>query len=491
MIYMIQSGFAILALSILTLFVVCLARALFLRSLQLPPRKLDPVSFDAAEQIQIFARTLTFKTVAKIYPQTFDTEPFIALHEHLKTSFPLCHERLAPKSINGPNLLYTWEGKDKNLPGILLMAHQDVVLIEEGTEKDWSFAPFSGAVSDGYIWGRGALDMKNQLTGILAAAELLLKENFQPSRTVYFAFGCDEEVGGIAGARLISEYLYAKGIRLSMVLDEGGAVVSGMVPGTQKPIALVGIAEKGYMTLTLEAHDAGGHSSMPEKTTSLGSVCRALTRIEQHPFKPAIRGAIKQFLRFLAPELPFAQRLVLANTWLFAPIVLRMLSTSKATNALLRTTQAGTMASASDKENVLPQKAEIKVNFRILPGETPASVRRHVEKAIRDKRVSIIDPPYALEPSSISDPFSLQFNSLHQTIRAFFPDALVAPYLVLGGTDSRYYEKVSENIYRFSPVQLDEKELSGMHGTNERISVAAYIKLIQFYHAVIKDICSG
>lgn len=501
---------------LLVLFLICLLRTWTLHSLQTPglaaPRDTIPdhgtpdrdvseyntlehraqvVTIDKEEQIRIFAKTLTFKTIAHMYPEQFDTEPFLLLHQHLKESFPLCHSQLKFETIHELNLLYTWEGTNNTLPGILLMAHQDVVPVEQGTEQNWKYEAFSGTIADSFIWGRGALDIKNQLTGILSAVELLLKEGFQPERTVYLAFGCDEEVGGIAGTRLIAEHLAQHGTKLSYVLDEGGAIVKGMVPGIKKPVALVGIAEKGYMTLTLEAVDKGGHSSMPPAHTALGKACRAVTRIEARPFKPAIEGAVKHFIRYLAPELPFWERLILSNSWIFSRLIISIFSSSQATNALLRTTQAATMATASDKENVLPQKASIKINLRILPGDTSKTVKAHIRKVIKDKNITISDPPYSLEASKVSSPFARPFKKIQEVISSLFPEALTVPYLVLGGTDSRYYETLSENIYRFSPVLLDEQELSGMHGTNERIAIDGYCTLIKFYYALIKKTALG
>ncbi len=480
---MIQVALLITAMGIVA---ACLVTAVMTKSLQLKPQSLPALAIPVDREAQNLAQALSFKTIAKMYPESFDESPFFAFHEFLKTAYPLCHSKLSVEKIGRLNLLYTWEGSNRSLPGILLMAHQDVVPIEPGTEQDWSHEPFSGTIADDCIWGRGALDIKNQLISILAAAELLLAENFQPECTVYFAFGCDEEVGGIRGARIIAEELQKRGIRLAYVLDEGGAIVKDMIPGIKKPVGLIGIAEKGYLTLTLEAHDEGGHSSMPPKHTSLGQAAQALVRLEAKPFKPAIRGAVKHFLRFLAPELPFLERIVLTNKWLFKPLIIKLFSQSKTTNALLRTTQAGTMASASNKENVLPQKSTVTVNFRILPGETAYSVKKHVERAINDRAIRIIDPPYHLEPSKISNPYSASFRAIQQAVSTCFHDAIVVPYLVLGGTDSRFYEPLSANIFRFSPVVLTRDELATMHGTNERISIASLSDMIRFFFLVIK-----
>lgn len=477
---------ALLLIVFVGIVVVCLVTVVMTKTLQCIPGSLPDIAIPIDQTAHNLAQALSFKTIAKMYPEDFDESPFFAFHEFLKTAYPLCHAQLTLEKIGKLNLLYTWKGSNTALPGILLMAHQDVVPIEPGTEQDWSYEPFSGIIADGCIWGRGALDIKNQLISILSATELLLKENFQPMRTVYFAFGCDEEVGGIRGARVIAEELKKRSIRLAYVLDEGGAIVSDMVPGIKKPVGLIGIAEKGYLTLTLKAHDEGGHSSMPQKHTSLGKVARALVQLEAKQFKPAIRGAVKHFLRFLAPELPLLKRIILTNKWLFRPLIIALFSQSKTTNALLRTTQAGTMASASNKENVLPQKSTITINFRILPGETANSVKKHVEQVINDATISIIDPPYHLEPSKVSNPYSSSFRAIQQTLSTCFHDTVVLPYLVLGGTDSRFYEPLSQNIYRFSPVVLTREALATMHGTNEHISIASLAEMVRFFYLLIQ-----
>lgn len=484
----------ILFLFLIIILAICIFNTLNKKSLQIYSQNKsndlifnEDLNIELDKEVKNLSKALTFKTIAKIYPETFDETPFLNFHEFLKNAYPLCFSKLKFEKIGGLNLLFTWQGENPKLPGILLMAHQDVVPIESGTENDWKYDPFSGTISDGYIWGRGALDNKNQLVSILASVEILLKENFCPERTIYLAFGCDEEVGGIRGARIIAEELKNRGVNLLYVLDEGGIILKNMLDGFDKPVNLVGIAEKGYLTLTIEANDEGGHSSMPPKHTSLGRIAKAITKIENKQFNPRIDGVIKYFLRFLAPELNLFNRFILSNLWIFKPLVFLIFSKSKNTNALIRTTQAVTMAKGSNKENVLPQKSSATINFRIIPGESTTSVKKHLEKAIKDKSIKIIDPPYSLEPSIISNPYSSSFKSIQKILSICFPETITVPYLVLGATDSRYYESISENVYRFSPVLLSRDELSIIHGTNERISIDFFIKMIKFFYLLIKE----
>ncbi len=434
------------------------------------------------------AASLRFATVSYPDRAAMNREAFSSLRNFLKQSFPLAHSVLQVEEINQHSLLYHWPGNDPNLKPILLMAHQDVVPVAPGTEEDWRYPPFSGEVAEGFVWGRGALDVKSGLMGILEAVEALLGEGFAPQRSIYLAFGHDEEVGGQQGIARIVEHLKGRNTRFEFVIDEGGTILEGVLPDVQSPVALVGIAEKGYLSLELRVETEGGHSSMPPRQTAIGILSRAITRLEESSF-PAHLEHVESMFRYLAPELPFLRRLVLANLWLFRPLVEQRMRQSREMNAAIRTSIAPTIIGGGVKENVLPQEASATVNFRIMPGETIQFVTEQVERIIDDPRVGIHPLPTQAEASSVSDVDSTSYALLTRTIRqvAGEEQVLVAPYLVTGGTDSRYLNELAENVYRFLFNRLDAQDLKRIHGTDERISVANYAQVIRFYYQLMKN----
>lgn len=368
------------------------------------------------------------------------------------------------------------------------MAHQDVVPVEPGTEGGWEQPPFEGRIAGGYIWGRGAMDDKSGVLGILEAVEMLVVQGFQPTRTVYLAFGHDEEVGGSEGAVKIAELLRSRNVELEYVLDEGLAITDGIVPDIARPVALIGIAEKGFVSLELSVEVEGGHSSMPPPQSAIGILSTAINRLEKNPMPASIEGVEREMFNYLGPEMPFGKRMAIANLWLFKPMVQRTLSASPSTNASIRTTTAATIIEAGLKENVLPSKARAVLNFRILPGDRIEGVAAHVRETINDPRVQINRFGTTFnEPSAISSANSMGFQLIQRTIRGLLPEAVVAPALMLGATDSRHYAKLTNNIYRFSPQRLRPDDVRRFHGTNERISVADYARCVRFYYYLIKD----
>ncbi|MBI4820730.1 MAG: M20 family peptidase [Deltaproteobacteria bacterium] len=417
------------------------------------------------------------------------TTTFQQLHTHLARSFPRTHQTLRVETIEGFSLLYTWQGSDRSKKPILLMAHQDVVPIAPGTEEDWTHPPFSGAISDGFVWGRGALDIKSALVAELEAIETLIAAGFVPKRTVYLAFGHDEEVGG-TGAAAIARALAERGVRLELVLDEGSSMVEGLIPGVKEPVAVIGIAEKGYVSLELSVRAEGGHSSMPPPHTAVGILSQAVTRLEANPF-PSKRTYAGKFFRELAPAMPFHLRLVFTNLWLFGPIVEPILAKTKPMNAAIRTTTAVTMFQAGVKDNVLPQEARAVVNFRIIPGETITTTIEHVESTIANPDVEVrqlTKGSIGNDPSAVSDTNSEAYRRLRTTIRQVTGNGgfVVAPYLVLGATDSRHYAKVSDATFRFVMNLAGPEDLPRIHGTNERVAVKSLEDMIRFYAQLIR-----
>lgn len=437
------------------------------------------------------AEAIRFRTVSYGLDTPVPEKAFRGLHDFIYRKFPMVHETLKREIVNDYSLLYTWEGTDPTLNPILLNAHMDVVPVEPGIEGEWTHPPFSGAVADGYVWGRGAMDMKVSLMGILEAVEYLLDQGFKPERTVYLAFGHDEEIGGRKGAAKIAELLATRGVRLDFSLDEGLVVTHGIIPGVAKPAALIGVAEKGYLTLELTARGEGGHSSRPPRNTAIGALARAIHRLETNQMPAALKSPMSELFDYLAPEMPFYMRALVANRWLFEPVLLARLARKPVTNATIRTTTAPTMISGGIKENVLPNKATALVNFRLLPGDTIDTVNEHVRAMIDDPHVTVRHVGVSRESSPVSDVGSESFAAVAMTVRQVFPDAVVAPGLVIGGTDSKHYLKIADNSYRFVPMRLTSDDPKRIHGINERIAVDNYAEIIRFYVQLLRNSVGG
>jgi carboxypeptidase PM20D1 len=480
----------ILAVALLLFAAALIARAATLRSAQLsvPPAPSIELT-DPGAIVDRFAAALRIPTLSHQDPSQDDPAVFQAFREHLERSFPLLHATLPRELASERSLVYTWPGRDPQQLGVVLMAHQDVVPVEPGTEGNWEQPPFSGAIADGFVWGRGAMDTKSKLVALCEAIEHLIRSGFQPTRTTHLVFGHDEEVGGRAGALPIAKRWEADGARFEWVLDEGGTIGEGLVPGVAAPVALIGIAEKGYMTLALTASAEGGHSSMPPPHTAIGILAEAIERVEGHPIPASLSGATRQFLAAVAPEMEFPLRIAVANADILEPVVLRAFSGSPRSNATIRTTTAVTMVNGGIKENALPASARAIVNFRILPGDTVQSVTEFVREVVADPRVDVqlLAGSSALDPSPVSRVDSLGFALLARTIRETHPDVVVAPNLVLGGTDARYFHAVSESVYRFGPLRLKAEDLKRAHGTNERIGVDDYLDSVRFYIRLLQN----
>jgi len=412
---------------------------------------------------------------------------FAALQDQLASFYPHVFASLEIELFNTSALLLTWPGTNPELEPVLFAAHQDVVPADPGTLDKWEHAPFAGDVADGYVWGRGALDMKNQLAGLLEAVELLLTRGHTPERTIYLAFGHDEEVGGHFGASAIAAALKERGVHLAAVLDEGGVVANGMVPGVDVPVAMIGVGEKGYLTLELSCEGAAGHSSTPPETTTIGILARAIARLEAHQMAPRPAAVAPMFLG-LGEAAPYKYRLFFSNLWLFGGLVSSILQGRPQTNAQVRTTTAVTLIAGGLKDNILPPIARAGVNFRLLPGDTLENVLVHARDTINDERVKLRVPPGAgWEASPVSSTGTPAFARLYRAIHQVFGDVAVTPYLMLGASDARHYTPMCSNVFRFSPVALDEQEINRIHGLNERISVSGLGQMVQFFCQMISE----
>lgn len=458
------------------------------------PQPIPPppdVAVDTSSAAARLAGAIRIPTVSYQDPARIDEDAFLGLHAYLEKSFPKAHRALEREIVNDLSLLYTWRGTEPELPAVVMMAHLDVVPVADGTVGDWTHPPFSGAIVDGYVWGRGTLDVKSGVTGLLEAVELLADTDFAPKRTIYFAFGHDEEVGGTGGAKAIAERLTSRGVKLELVLDEGGAIVRGVVPAVEEPIAMVGIAEKGYISLQLTVKGVPGHSSMPPPHTAIGVLSAALARLEAQPFEPTLEYS-GRFFSYVAPKMPFLRRIPFANLWLFSPIITSVLAGKPPMAASIRTTTAVTMIEGGVKANVLPPEAKAIVNFRIYPGETIESVRAAVIEKIADERVTVDllrdGESFGSDPSPTSEVDGPGFALIERTILsvAQTEGMVVAPYLVVGATDSRYFTGMTKNVYRFLFNRMEAEDLARVHGTDERIAVEDYAKTVAFYYQILR-----
>ena len=479
-------------LKLLLLALVALAVALAVNtwrhgSRQVQVSAIAPPAVDERAAGDSLAAAIRARTVSSYDDPQLNADQFAALHAHLAQRYPKVHASLKREVVGDLSLLYTWEGSDPKAAPIALMAHQGVVPIAPGTERDWQAEPFGGEVKDGFVWGRGAWDDKANLIAELEAVEALLATGFKPTRTVYLVFGADEEVGGARGAAQIAALLKQRNVRLDFVVDEGMLIVEGLVPGLNVPAALIGVAEKGYLSLKLEAKATPGHSSMPPAPgeSAIAQLSRALARLDLQPMPAAVSGVAADMFDTLAPEMSGLSRVALSNRCLFGPLVQSQLEKSAGSNALLRTTTALTVVSAGNKDNVLPGRAEAIVNFRLLPGDTLASVTEHVKRVINDGRITVTAMT-AVEPSGVSATGSRGYQAINRTVRELFAGTVVSPGLMLGATDARHFESLSQQVFRFSPVRAKPEDLSRFHGTNERISLTNLADLIRFYQRLLQ-----
>lgn len=435
------------------------------------------------------AEAVRMRTISHEDRALIDWAPFDEFHAFLERTYPLVHRDLRREVVAGHSLLYTWEGADPAAPPVLLMGHLDVVGVEPGTEGDWEHPPFAGECDEQHLWGRGTIDDKGAVIALFEAVESLLGEGFRPDVTLHLAIGHDEEIGGAEGAAAVSALLASRGVRLDFVLDEGGAVVSGLLPGLGKPVALLGIGEKGYLNVELIAEGSGGHSSVPPPHTAIGLLAAAVQRLEAGPM-PARLDVQAGFFAALAPAMGGIQGLALRNLDRLGPLVERRLSSLPAGNALIRTTSAVTMIQGGVKPNQLPQSARAVANFRVLPGDTAAGVLAHVRKVVGEGiAVRQVEGGFSAEPSVLADTGSASYRLVAETVEEVFPGATVAPWIVMGATDSRHYLPVAESVYRFSPFRFTPEDMSRMHGTGERMRLTDADGAVAFYRRLVMRAC--
>jgi carboxypeptidase PM20D1 len=452
----------------------------------------DP-EVDRQQITEHLSEAVKFRTIS--HPAHFDRDEFLGLHGYLEEAFPRVHQQLKREVIGEYSLFYTWKGSEEALDPVLLMAHLDVSGIAAGTENAWTFPPFEGLEADGYIWGRGTLDYKVGVTASLEAIETVLTKGIPIRRGIHLCFGHDEEVGG-AGAIQVAELLRSRGVHPNCVIDEGLSITDGIVPGISKPVALVGISEKGLAVIELSVESPEtGHSMAAPKQTTIGILAAAVNRLEEKSFPARIDGPTREMIRVLASEMPLVSRVALSNLWLFGGLAIRGFSKSPATNATIRTTASVSSFEGGGAFGAIPFKARATLRLSVLPGESIATTIESIRRIVDDARVKI--KPFEFgplgirgfysEPSPVSSVNSPSFVALKQTIQQVFPEVCVAPGLVIAATDSRHFADLSDNVFRFCPFRLGPGDLARIHGIDERISIDNYERIVKFYIQLIQN----
>ncbi len=442
---------------------------------------------DVARAARHLAEAIRFRTISHQDSARNDWSEWDRFDGWLVTTYPAAHVAMNREIVAGHTLVYTWPGSDASLAPMVLLAHHDVVPVTPGTEGDWTHPPFEGVVADDAVWGRGSVDDKGSLVGIFEAVEALAAAGFAPLRTVIVLSGHDEEAGG-TGAHTVAETWRARGMAPLFALDEGMAIVADL-PLAGRPVALVGVAEKGYATLRITAPATGGHSSAPPPETGVEVLARAVLAVASRPFPMRFSGPAADMIRTLAPEAGLGTRIAVANTWLFEPLLIAKIAATPAGAASLHTTIAPTMLRGSPKENVLPQDATAWINYRIAPQDTAAEVMARAQTATRRLKVQLAWEGPAYDPS----PVSSADTDAYRVIGALASDGgqvPVAPGLVTATTDSRYLAGIARDVYRFQPIVASLRDFEMIHGTNEHLTLDNLRRMTVFYSRLLATTAS-
>ncbi len=446
---------------------------------ELPVVDVDRLAMQLSEAIQ-------FQTISRRRFPDGRPEDFQSFLDWVQTSFPSATKTMERELINGLTPLYRWKGTGAERP-ILLTAHYDVVPVQDLSGARWEHPPFGGVIADGFVWGRGAMDDKGALVAMLAAVEVLIADGFQPNRDIYFSFGHDEEIGGAEGASAVADHLAAQDIQLAWSLDEGSAVLRAIVPGLNRDIASINVAEKGYITVDIKAKGEGGHSSLPPRKTAVGELAEAVVALQEKPVPGGLTGVSKEFFDALGPDFPLLQRVLFANQWLSRPILEMALSGSPSTDAMLRTTMAPTMLEGSTKENVLPQEATATVNFRLHPRDSVEDIVNLTQERVGDELEVTLRSGFQRGASAVSRSDNDAFNGLALTFGQVFGDVIIVPGLTIAGTDTRHYSRVADDSYRINPFVMTAKDIPRLHGVNERLSLEDLERATQFYAVLLRN----
>lgn len=489
---MLKRGLLGLAILVTGLVVVVLFRTYQLTYESPGINPVDQPSFDREGAVDRLSRAVQFPTVSFQDPEDMDHDAFEGFIAFMEEAYPRVHETLERERVgeNGYTLLYRWEGRDTSRAPIMLMGHYDVVPIEGGTRQEWEQPPFSGRRAGGYVWGRGTLDDKSGTLSAFEAVEYLLGTGYQPEQTIYLAANHDEEIGGHRGAAEVAELLEKREVELNFLVDEGMPVAQEIIQGIESPLAMIGVAEKGSLTLKMEVIREGGHASMPPQQTAIGELSSAVHELKENPMPGRFGDLLQRSFEPVSSELPFVYRMGLANLWLFRPVIESRLSDIPHTNAAMRTTIAPTIFQAGMKTNVLPAHAEAILNFRIHPQDSIGSVLEHVDETIDDPSIEIHRFDGAREASFVSDLNTRSYQRFKRSIWETFGEIPVAPSMFVAATDSRHFHNLTHDIYRFRPIRARPSDRTRLHGTDERLSIDNYMEMIHFQIRLLRNTTS-
>ena len=476
----------IYVLSAIGILLAALIAIILIRTLLFVPRKqveqiLSPVIVNGEKATGDLAEMIKCRTVSDRDKSLEDESQFERFEALLPELFPLIHKKCKFEKVGDRALLYKWEGKHSDAPTVF-MSHYDVVSVEE---ENWEKPAFEGIVENGVLWGRGTLDTKGTLNGIMQAAEALIAEGFVPLNDIYFAFGGDEEING-HGASDIVALFKERGIKPGMVIDEGGAVADNVFPGVKQPIALIGIAEKGMLNIEYTVKGGGGHASSPAPHTPVGRLSAACVRVENSPFKFRVTRPAKMLFNIAGRHSTFLYRMIFANLWCFSPALNLFAKLSGGEiNALVRTTTAFTQMEGSKGMNVIPPVARMVSNHRILPGDTVDSVVARIKKKVNDEKIEV-NVIGGNNPSVISDTACEAYERVRSTVAETWTGVIVSSYLMVACSDSRHWGEISDKVYRFSAMSMSGEERASIHGNNEKIPVATISKTVEFFIRLMK-----
>lgn len=475
-------------LLVLFIAVLALSAVLLYNTFRFPsapaPRQALQISGISDSAALHLSEALQIKTVSFGDTLAIDTAEFVKFRSFLESTYPTVHTQLPRMIFSEFSYVFTWKGKDTTLAPYVLMAHMDVVPVEPVAESKWSVPSFSGKILKDTIWGRGAVDDKASVIGIFEAVEQLLKENFQPQRTIYLCFGHDEEITGRRGAAKIAQWFKESNIKPQLVVDEGGMVDTEKFKKSGRPVAVIGVGEKGYCNIDLTVEIPGGHSSMPVQETAIDVLNKAIAKIRAQQMPGRITPPVQEMLGRIAAIDDFTTKLGVSNQWLLSGSIISMMEKDKQTNAMVHTTLVPTIVKAGIKDNVIPTVAKATFNSRILPGETSDDVVAFVKKVVNDDRVQVKKQTISLfEPSATTSTSHPMFLKVEEAVYKTVPNVFVTPYLIVGATDSRYFRPFSDAVLNFAPM----RDAKGFHGIDERIAVNDLKDMIFFYRLLMTE----